>query len=159
MRRTLGIVAAVALCVALNASYAQKEEEDEHEVERSALPPNVERAVASVSAGATLRGLSSEVENGQTFYEAELLAGGRSKDVLIDSNGNIVEIEEEVEVTALPSAVRDALIARAGKARIDRVESITKSGSVVAYEAQLKKGRKRSEIQIDPRGKIIEASE
>jgi uncharacterized membrane protein YkoI len=99
------------------------------------------------------------VENGQTFYEAELLAGGRSKDVLIDSNGNIVEIEEEVEVTALPSAVRDALIARAGKARIDRVESITKSGSVVAYEAQLKKGRKRSEIQIDPRGKIIEASE
>jgi hypothetical protein len=42
----------------------------------------------------TAKALLEEIENGQTMYEAELTIKGHSKDVSMDANGNVVEIEE-----------------------------------------------------------------
>src|SRR5215471_12930652 len=60
------------------------------------LPPAVEKSVIENSRGATLRGLSQEREHGRIFHEAELIVNGHSKDVLINSTGAVVEIEEQV---------------------------------------------------------------
>jgi hypothetical protein len=43
--------------------------------------------------GATIRGFSQEKENGETFYEAGLTVSGRSKEVLMDVNGSVIEVE------------------------------------------------------------------
>ena len=153
MRLTITVSFLLATVIAVASSGA---EDEEHRIDRSALPPAVERAVAEASAGAEVRGLSTETEDGRTSYEAELLVNGRSKDVSIDSSGAIVEIEEEVRLDSLPAAVREALVTHAGRAKIVRVESITKNGSVVAYEAQIKKALKRSEIEVDLQGRLIE---
>jgi DNA-binding beta-propeller fold protein YncE len=49
---------------------------------------------------------------------------------------------------SLPSTVQDALKKATGSATIEIVESLTKNGNLVAYEAHVKHGKKRSEIQV-----------
>jgi hypothetical protein len=55
--------------------------------------------------------------------------------------------------------VRDGLQAWAGKAKIVKVESVTKKGKVVAYEAQVLNGGKRSEVQVGPNGRPLDHEE
>ena len=131
----------------------------EKRIQRTDLPPAVETTVASVSHGATVKGFSEEKENGQTFYEAEMMVDGHSKDVLIDTKGVVVEVEQEVTLDSLPAAVRSALQAKAGAGKITKVESIAKHDKIVAYEAQIRSGAKRSEIQVGPEGQALNHEE
>jgi hypothetical protein len=128
---------------------------EEKTIKRSDLPAAVEKTVAEQSKGATVKGFSKEVENGKTVYEAELTVNGHGKDIAIDAQGNIIEIEEEVDITTLPAAVKEGLTKAAGKGTISKVESLTKKGKLVAYEAVVKTGTKDSEIQVGPDGKKL----
>jgi hypothetical protein len=73
----------------------------------------------------------------------------------MDALGNIVEIEEEVAMDALPAAVKDGLTKAAGGGTISKVESLTKNAKLVAYEAVVKTGTKRSEVQVGPDGQKL----
>ena len=134
-------------------------EDQEKKIKRADLPPAVEKTVAAVSQGATIKGFSQEVENGQTLYEAEMTVNGHGKDVNIDSNGTVVEVEEQVEMDSLPAVVSQALRAKAGKGKITKVESITKHDKLVAYEAQVRTDGKKAEIQVGPDGKALDHEE
>jgi len=115
--------------------------------------------VAAQSEGATIRGFSQEKENGQTFYEVEIMVNGHSKDVLIDSNGGIVEVEEKVALDARPGSVKDGLQAKAGKGKLGKVESLTKHDKLVAYEAVVQTNGKKAEVQVGPDGKPLDHEE
>jgi hypothetical protein len=52
-------------------------------------------------------------------------------------------------------AVQYALKKRAGNGTIGKIESLTKRGKLVAYEAHVKTGAKRSEIQVGPNGEKL----
>ena len=149
-RMLLALLAVASLAVA---------EDQEKEITRTDLPPAVEKTVAAVSQGATIKGFSREVENGQTLYEVEMTVQGHSKDVNIDSSGSVVEVEEQVEMGSLPAAVRLGLQARAGNGKITKIESLTKHNKLVAYEAQVRTDGKKSEIQVGPDGKPHEHEE
>ena len=131
----------------------------EKKINRSDLPAAVEKTVAAQSQGATVRGFSREKEKGQTFYEAQLMISGHSKDVLMDASGAVVEVEEQVEIGSLPTAVNEGLQAKAGAGKLLKVESITKHGKLVAYEAQIMTGAKRSEVQVGADGKPLDHEE
>jgi len=151
MKFTLSIFAAMLLVgVSLSLSHAQ-----ERKIRREQLPPAVEKTVAKESEGATIKGFSTEVEHGQKLYEASLIVNGHTKNILIDRNGNIVEVEEQVTLDSLPAAVQDALRKMAGVGTITVVESLTKNNQLVAYEAQVKHGKRRSEIQVGPNGEKL----
>jgi len=128
----------------------------EKRIKRSDLPPAVEKSVVENSRGATIRGLSQEREHGRTFYEAELIVNGHSKDVLMDKTGAVVEIDEQVAIDALPPPVRAELQAKAGRGKLLKVESQTKNGTVVAYEAQVLTKDKKAEVQVIPDGRASE---
>ena len=142
MKKILFISLALVLCLSAAAQ--------EKKIQRSALPPAVEKTVQAQTA--TIRGFSQEKEHGQTFYEAEMTVGGHSKDILMDATGAIVEVEEQVALDALPTSVKAALQAKAGKGTITKVESISKHDKLVAYEAQITTNGKRSEAQVGPDG-------
>jgi hypothetical protein len=151
--RRASIVSAVAVLTATSAVAQEKK------IKRSDLPPAVEKTVAARSAGATVKGFSKENEKGQTYYEAEMVVNGHSKDILIDTNGAIVEVEEEVAMNALPPDVKVGLQAKAGEGKLIKVESITKKDKLVAYEAQVTKDGKKSEVQVGPDGKPLDHEE
>jgi uncharacterized membrane protein YkoI len=149
----IAIAASFAACVLLAGTILAQE--TERPARMKDLPQAVQTTVREQSRGAAVRGLSIETENGQTFYEASLKVKGRIRDVLIDANGNVVEIEEQVTLASLPPAARAEIVKQAGKGRILTVESITKNNAIVAYEAHVKTAGKISEIKIDPDGKPL----
>ena len=131
----------------------------EKKITRAQLPPAVEQTVVRESAGATIKGFATELDNGQRFYEASLIVDGHGKDILIDKTGNVVEVEEEVSIDSLPASVQDALKKAAGRGTIQLVESLTKNGALVAYEAHVRTGKRRSEIQVGPNGEKLKRPE
>ena len=56
---------------------------------------------------------------------------------------------------SLPPAVKTALDKHAAKGKIAFVESVTKGGSVIAYEAKIKTAGKTSEIRLSPEGAAV----
>jgi hypothetical protein len=142
-----------ALVIGLaTVSVAQAQEK---KLKREQLPPAVEKTVATESQGATINGFATEVERGKRLYEVELTVSGRSKDISMDKNGKVVEVEEEVTMDSLPATVQEGLRKAAGAGTIGKIESLTKSGKLVAYEAHVKTGTKRSEIQVGPDGEKL----
>ena len=132
----------------------------EKKIKRSDLPPAVEKTVADVSKGATIKGFSQEIEKGKTSYEVEMVVSGHTKDVEMDASGAILEIEEEVALDSLSADVKAGLTAKASGGTILKVESLTKNGKLVAYEAKVKStGKKFKEIQVGPDGKPLDHEE
>src|SRR6185436_8745724 len=123
---------ALVLAAGLTFLTAQAQET---RIKRSQLPAAVEKTVAKESEGATIKGFAKEIEKGQTFYELELIVDGHTKDVLMDKHGNVVEVEEQVSMDSLPATVQEALKQAAGAGTIGIIESITKNGTLVSYEA------------------------
>ena len=128
-------------------------------IKRSELPPAVERTVVEISKGATVKGFSEETEKGETTYEVEMVVNGHTKDVELDANGAVLEVEEEAVMDSLPANVKAGLTAKAAGAKILKVESITKSGRLVAYEAKVETAGKKSEVQVGPDGKPLDRNE
>ena len=131
----------------------------EKKIKRSELPAAVEKTVVEQSKGATIRGFNEEKENGQTTYEVEMVVNGHSKDVQMDANGVVIEVEEQVSMDALSAEIKTGLQARAGKGKIIKIESIVKKEKLVAYEAQVMTDGKKSEVQVGPDGKPLDHEE
>jgi hypothetical protein len=102
--KTMGACLFVGLSTIVLAANTQAQEE---KVNRSDLPPAVQKTVEAQSQGTTVRGFAKEKEDGQTFYEVEMTVNGHSKDVLMDKSGAVVEIEEEVAMDSLPPGVKE----------------------------------------------------
>lgn len=141
----------VASILALTLSAVAQEKK----VDRSALPPAVEKTVQAQSQGATIKGFTTEREHGQRVYEAEMVVDGHTRDIEIAANGTLNEIEEEVAFDSLASQVQAALTKKADGAKITKVESLTKNGKLVAYEAATLKGAKHGEIQVGANGQPL----
>jgi uncharacterized membrane protein YkoI len=136
--------------VAASESHAR-----EKQLKKSDLPPAVQTTADKQSNGATILGYASEVEEGKLQYEVQLMIHGRSRDVTIAPDGAVLEIEDQVDLNELPAAVREALRKKAAAGTIIKVESLIKHGSLVAYEAQVKKDNKKWEVQVGPAGNSL----
>jgi len=142
-------ITASVLALSLTA-FAQ-----EKRIERSALPPAVEKAVQVETKGATIKGFAEEREHGKTFYEVETVVSGRTRDILFAIDGTVAEVEEEVAFDSPPTNVQTELKKKASGVSIDKVESITKKGKLVAYEGHIRRSGKAAEIQVGPEGQPL----
>jgi len=120
----------------------------------SDLPPAVQKTVQEQTKGAQVKGISKEVEKGKTQYEVETLVNGKSRDLIIDRKGAVVEVEEETTMNNIPAAARAAIEKKAAGGKIKKVETITK-GQTVMYEAAITtKAGKKTEIQVGADGSV-----
>ncbi len=149
-KKTVFALFVLALFFAANASGKEKH------IKRSDLPPAVQKTVDEQTRGATIRGYAMETEDGKVEYEVETIVSGHARDVSIAPDGKVLEIEEEVALATLPAGAREGLQRKAGKGKISKVESITKHGALVAYEAKVLTAGKKSEIQVGPDGKPLD---
>ena len=145
----------VSIIVPVGALLAAVSPGQEKRIKMKDLPDAVQRTVTEQSKGATIKGLSQEVENGETQYEVELMVDGHSKDVTIDPSGSVIEIEEQVQLSSLPEAVQTGIKQSAGKAQISLIESVSKTGALRYYEVHIKRAGKKWEIKIGTDGKPI----
>lgn len=127
----------------------------EKQVQMKDLPQAVQKTVNEQVNGAKLKGISKETEKGKTYYEAETIVNGRSRDVLISASGEVVEVEEGTSLADVPEPARVALQRRAGTGKVLSVESVTR-GSAVTYEAVIKINGKTSEVAVNANGEPIQ---
>ena len=131
----------------------------EKQLKWSDLPPAVQQTADKESKVATIRGYSSEVEDGKLEYEVATIANNRTRNVTIDPDGKVVEVEEEVALDAVPAAARGGLQQKAGDGRITKVVSVKEFGAPVVYEAKVLTAGKKSEIEVGGDGKVIEVEQ
>ncbi len=131
----------------------------EKPVPRAELPAAVQKTADAQSKGAVVNRYVKDNEDGQLEYEVEMTVNGHSKDVGIAPDGRLLEVEEQVEFNQLPAAVQQGLKDKAGTGNITKVESITKKGMIVAYEAQVRTNGRHSEIQVGPNGQQLSHEE
>jgi hypothetical protein len=151
--KSINVLTAAILFAIPNFSFA------EHRISKSDLPVVVSRTADAQSDGAIVVGYAKDVEKGKTEYEVQLMVDGHTKDVTIDAQGNILEVEEQVLQSALAANVLNGLRAQAGKGSIKKVESLMKHDKIVAYEAQVVAGKRHWEIQVGPDGQKLDSEE
>jgi len=131
---------------------AEKKEAGEGKLQLKDLPAAVRATVEAETKNATLKGLSKEKANGKTVFEVESLVNGRTRDFMVDANGKVYEVEEQLDADKAPPAVKTALEA---KGQIVGLESVTTNGKT-HYEGQVKtKAGKKVSLDLEPDGKPI----
>ena len=124
----------------------------ESKVKLENLPPAVQKTVKEQIQNAKLVGLSKEKEGGQTVYELETVVNGKSRDLMIDSGGTILSVEDEIALDSVPEPARKAIQQKAAAGKITKVETVTK-GSEVSYEAAYtSKSGKKAEYGVNADG-------
>ena len=130
---------------------------DEKKVAVEDLPKAVLKAAKAKFPEAKIRGASKEVEGGETMYEVELSVDGKNVDLLIEPDGEIEAVEEEIDADDLPKAVVKAAKAKFPKGKIAKVEEITTEDDKVVYELAISvKGDEIVEVVMAPNGKILD---
>src|ERR1700740_2020707 len=88
--RWANVCLAAALVAVVNASSA------EEQVKKTDLPAVVQKAADAQSAGASVLGYTKDKKHGRFEYEVQLMVGDHTKDVTIDPQGRVLEVEEQV---------------------------------------------------------------
>jgi uncharacterized membrane protein YkoI len=126
----------------------------ETKVKLESLPQAVQNTVKEQTKTATLVGLSTEVENGKRVYEIETKVDGKGRDLTVNAAGTVLEVEQELDLAAVPAAAMAAIQKKAGSGTVSKVESVT-AGAKVYYEAGIKTSAgKAMEFSVNADGSV-----
>jgi hypothetical protein len=127
---------------------------EEAKLTKGDLPAAVMTAFQKSYPKATIKGLSKEMEDSTQMYEVESLDGKTVRSILYKGDGSVYEIEEGIQVSSLPSVVKNSIMTAQPNCKIKRAEKIT-HGDVTQYEVKVVSGKEKSELVLDPTGKIV----
>ena len=107
------------------------------------LPAVVQKTVEDNVKGGQIKNISKEKEDGIEQYEVESLVNGKSRDFNVDTNGNLLVVEESTTIDAIPAAAKASILKKVADGKLRTVETFTKPGQPLMYEAAYidKKGK------------------
>lgn len=88
-------------------------------------------------------------------YEAEFKLNGKMISANFSADGNWMETEAAIEVSGLPGAAVSAITAKYPGYSISGAFKIEKADGNTTYEAEIKKGSKKTEVILTSDGTII----
>jgi hypothetical protein len=121
-------------------------------VQMKDLPAAVRRTVLAETKDAKIVNMVKETANGQPQFEIETLVNGKTRDLIILTNGHLETVKLELASADVPPAAMKAFSAGGGK--VGKVESV-KSGKPTYYEAIVEKDGKKTEVTVDANGKPV----
>lgn len=117
------------------------------------LPEAVKKTVQAQTQGAVVKAITKETEAGKTAYEVETTVAGHARDFVVDSAGSMVEVEEAVELSAVPAGAKAAIEKWAAGRKLTAVESVNK-GKTSFFEATITKAGKESVLTVNQDGSV-----
>ena len=121
------------------------------------LPDAVLSRAKAEAEGATIRGCVKEKGNGTLTYEVETVKDGRSRDILLDASGSVLEVEQEVTLDGVPAAVADAIAKAAHGGKVGMIESVKLGDAIASYETTITSRGQRREVAFTPQGAPVKA--
>lgn len=120
------------------------------------IPSNVKQKVNSMYPEA--KNIKWDVE-GNGKYEAEFKINGVQTALLFDSKANLIETETKIDVSELPSKVRDYISSEYAGVSITEAAKIIDSKGNLKFEAEIKEGKKSKDILFDQDGNILKKAD
>ena len=99
------------------------------------LSPAVQKTIHENLKGAQIRKIGRETEDGVAQYEVETMLNGKHRDFNVDTKGNLVVVEEQTTLGAIPAAAKAAILKKVGRGRLRSGETFQKPGAELMYEA------------------------
>ena len=127
-------------------------EDEEESVAWNQLPPAVQDALRAALPNVKKAEYARETEDGFVVYEAEYKADGTEHAVKVTEDGQIIETEEQLAPSALPSAIVARLRKQFPDAEIKKAERVV----VTFYEIELEAGGKEREIRMFANGQVLD---
>lgn len=101
-----------------------------------------------------------EMLDGKVVYEAEFKLNNSEYEVLFDADGRMLQIEETLDVKALPEPLIQAISKAYPNATIEDAEKVTKPDETFSvYEVEIKNEGKKIELELDASGKILKSEQ
>lgn len=141
------LIAGIALGLVLSVSALGAEKK----IKQSKLPPAVQQTAEAQSAGATVSGYTINKVDDVATYRMNLVAEGLARTVVMDSEGSVLSVEQEVGWNDLPVAVQKDFENATSKGKLGAVSTVTTNGTLVAYEAYLITGGERAKVRVKPK--------
>jgi len=127
--------------------------EIERKVKEAKVPAAALAALKKLADGAKITEFAEEVEFGHTFYEGSWKhRSGANMDVLVTKTGDLVEIEQQVDIKKVPRAALKMARKVAGK----DVKLVFEKKTMILYEVKFKKGNSQHELLLTPDGRRVE---
>ena len=165
MRRLLPALVATLL---LSVPALARADDDEKPVNEKDVPKAVVEALQKKYVGAKVTAWMSEEEDKALHYEAKIEVATRDKDgkesmrkmeVVLSSEGKILEEEEKISTEALPDSVKKGLAdSKFAKGTVTHVARIVKNEKTddPTYEIALVLDKQKVEVTFDKAGKVLE---
>ena len=155
MNRTTRLIAGIAFGLVIAAGAYAKEKK----IKQSEMPPAVQQTAEQQSAGEgnTVTGYTVNKAEGGTLYTMDLVADGLARKTVIAADGTLVSVQQEMAWDKVPAAVQTDFTNVTGKGKLGPVSSITKDGTIVAYEAMLHVDGRMNHVQVKPHAPALEA--
>jgi uncharacterized membrane protein YkoI len=115
------------------------------------LPVAAREALIQLAGGATITEVEQENKHGMALYEAEWKVNGHEAEAVVTADGHLVEMEEEIDASALPPNVAAVVAQQFPGATNIEYEKVM----VTVYEIEAKINGVEKEIQVLATGKII----
>ncbi len=133
---------------------------DEKEVSKQQVPKTVLEAFEKAYPNAKEIEFEKEMIDGKAVYEVEFKENDREYEILYDSDGVIVQMEETLDAKALPESIVQVISKAYPKAIIEDAEKVMKpDGTVIAYEVEIESEGKKLELELDANGKILKTEQ
>lgn len=117
------------------------------------LPPAVQKTVNDNLKGGQIKNIGKETEDGVAQFEVETLMNGKHRDFNVDTKGNLIVVEEETTIDAIPAAAKAAILKKVGAGKLRTVETFQKPGAQLMYEAgYTTKAGKHAEVLVKADG-------
>jgi hypothetical protein len=143
--------------IALGLIISVGAQADQKKINQSKLPPAVQKAAEEQTAGATVTGYTREKVDGAMVYTMDLVADGLTRAIVMDPDGTVVSVEQEMAWSDLPADVQKDFANVAGKGTFEAASSISKDGRIVAYEAVRVTKGERAHVRVKPTTPVLEA--
>ena len=145
----------ITFLIALGQVHASEKEVSKHQVPKAVL-----EAFEKAYPNAKEVEFEQEMIEGKAVYEVEYKENGREYEILYDSNGTVLQIEETLDVKALPAPIIQAITKAYPQATIEDAERVMKpDGTVTVYEVEIKTEGKKLELELDANGKILKTEQ
>ena len=143
--RTL-IAAVVAIHMAAIASAQAKK------LQHSDLPEAVQATAAKETAQGKVTGIWQRDQEGAVVYEVDLVVDGHARGVLINPEGVVVAVQEEVPWNKLDPSIQSGIQSQAGDGKVATVYSISRDGKLLRYIAIVDKGGQKTKVEVGADG-------
>ena len=152
MSRCFRIVIAAVVAIQVAAAASAQVNAQAKKLQQSDLPEAVQATAAKETAQGKVTGIWQRDQDAAIVYEVDLVVDGHARGVLINPEGVVVAVQEEVPWNKLDPSIQSGIQSQAGDGKVAKVYSISRDGKLLRYIAIVDKGGQETKVEVGADG-------